>query len=76
MPNTLYRSAKTWVGNSWENLILMSMFAVILAAFDAQTEHKDRPDNCSIKYKTWHKNGLQLFAFLQIYIYIYLNMCV
>ena len=70
-PNTLYHRAKTWVGNSWGNLILMSIFVVILAAFDDQTEHNDRPHNCSIKYKTCHKNRLQLFAFLQIIIYIY-----
>jgi hypothetical protein len=72
-PDTLYHSAKTWVGNSRENLILMSMFVVNRAAFDDQTEHNDRPHNCSIKYKTWHKNMPQLFAFLQIiYIYIYM----
>ena len=49
----------------------MFMFAVILVPFDDQTECNDCPHNCAIKYKTWPKNRLQLFAFLQIIIYIY-----
>jgi NADH:ubiquinone oxidoreductase subunit 5 (subunit L)/multisubunit Na+/H+ antiporter MnhA subunit len=70
-PNTLYHSAKTWLGIFCEILILMSIFVVILVAFDDQTEHNDRPHSCSVKYEAWHKHSLQLFAFLQI-IYIYI----
>jgi hypothetical protein len=56
------------------------MFVVILAAFDDQIENNDRPYNCSIKYKTWHKIRFNYLPFCKLYIYIYKHvpkhMCV